>query len=56
MMVIMVVSIIGTIVIAILSVMTLTEGYAFEHTVDPPVNQTEEVEKSETNDIRKESF
>lgn len=35
MMAIMVASITGTVVIGILSVMTLTEGYGFEHKIDP---------------------
>ncbi len=57
MMPIMVGSIIGTIVIAILSVMTLTEGYGYKHKVDPPINKEEDeytykTEKTE----EKESF
>lgn len=56
MMFIMVASIIGTIVVAILSVMTLTQGYGFKHTIDPPVNNQEETDRTENEDIKKESF
>lgn len=45
-MTILVGSIIGTIIIAILSVMTLTEGYGFKHTIDPPADK-EEVNSTE---------
>ncbi len=41
MMTVMVISIIFTIVVAILSVMTLTEGYGYKHKIDPPVNKDE---------------
>lgn len=47
MMFIMVASIIGTIVVAILSVLTLTQGYGFKHTIDPPVNTKEEIDSTE---------
>lgn len=38
---IMIGSIILTIVVAILSVMTLTEGYGYKHKIDPPINKDE---------------
>lgn len=47
MMPIMIVSIIGTVIIAVLSVMTLTEGYAFKHTIDPLDKDIEESEEKE---------
>jgi len=55
MMIIMVASIIGTIVIAILSIMTLTEGYGYKHKVDPPINK-EEDKYTYQPDQKKESY
>lgn len=55
MMMIMVASIIGTIVIAILSIMTLTEGYGYKHKVDPPINK-EEDKYTYKPDPKKESY
>ena len=52
-MTILVGSIIGTIIIAVLSVMTLTEGYGFKHTIDPPANQEDSHETESINDTHK---
>lgn len=41
MMPIMIGSIILTVIVAILSVMTLTQGYGYKHKVDPPINKEE---------------
>lgn len=42
MMPILIGSIILTIIVAVLSVMTLTQGYGYKHKVDPPVNKEED--------------
>lgn len=56
MMTIVVVCVIFTIVVAILSVMTLTEGYGFKHTIDPPVDQDDQAEKANSHDKQENSF
>ena len=48
MMTIVVVSIIFTLIVLVLSIMTLTEGYGFKHTVDPLTK-----DEDKTNDIEK---
>lgn len=35
-------SIIFTIVILILTLVTIQQGYGYKHTIDPPVNESEE--------------
>jgi len=42
MMPILIGSIVLTIIVAVLSVLTLTQGYGYKHKVDPPVNKEED--------------
>jgi len=45
----MVVSIIFTVIVLILSVLTITKGYGYKHTVDPPPEK-EDVHENERQD------
>lgn len=42
MMTIVVVSVIFTLIVLVLSIMTLTEGYGYKHTIDPLTKDEEE--------------